>query len=70
VSAKRAVRVLFGAFLVLYALAVTYPGLLLVNHVRPFVFGMPFLFFWFALWIVLAFIVLVITDVVESREEE
>lgn len=66
-KAQRAVRVLFGAFLLFNALAFTFPAVLPFNRIRPFVFGLPFVFFWFALWIVIGFVVLLITDAVESR---
>ena len=65
--AKRRVRVLFAAFLVTYALAVTYPGIILSNRIHPLIFGLPFVFFWIVVWIVLGLIVLLITDTVESR---
>jgi hypothetical protein len=65
--AKRRVRVLFAAFLIVYTLAVTYPGIIPFNRVRPFIFGLPFVFFWVVLWIVIGLIVLLITDAVESR---
>ena len=65
--AQRRVRVGFLAFLVVNAIAVTYPGIIPFNRIRPFVFGLPFVFFWVALWIVLGFIVLLITDAVESQ---
>lgn len=65
--AKRSVRLLFAAFVVLNAVAVTYPGIRPFNRIRPFVFGLPFVFFWVALWVVIGLVVLVITDLVESR---
>ena len=65
--AKRSVRIAFLAFLVVNAVAVTYPGILPFNRVRPFVFGLPFVFFWVALWIVLGMVMLLIADAIESR---
>jgi hypothetical protein len=49
------------------AVALTYPGILPFNHIRPFVFGLPFVFFWVALWVVLGLLMLLITDAIESR---
>lgn len=66
-TAKRAAPFAFIAFLVVNVIAVTYPGVIPFNRVRPFVFGLPFVFFWIALWIVLAMLMLVIVDMVESR---
>ena len=65
--AKRSVRIAFVAFLILSAIGLTYPGITPFNRIRPFVFGLPFIFFWVVLWIVLGLIVFVITDAVESR---
>jgi hypothetical protein len=65
--AKRRVRGLFAAWIALYAIAVTYPGITPFNRIQPLIFGLPFVFFWIVLWIVIGLIVLVITDIVESR---
>ena len=37
---------------------VTYPGYVPFNHIRPFVFGLPFSLFWQVLWITAAIFVL------------
>ena len=65
--AKRIVRIAFVAFIILNAVALTYPGITPFNHIRPFVFGLPFPFAWVAIWIVLGLIMLAITDAIESR---
>lgn len=46
----------------LYTLALTWPGALLFNRVRPFVLGMPFSMFWVALWVVLGGVALWVID--------
>lgn len=50
------------AFFVLYALAVTWPGMIPFNRIRPFVLGLPFSLFWAALWIVLGLLVFVLLE--------
>jgi hypothetical protein len=63
---RRAARILFVCFFLAYAGAVTWPGLLPFNRVRPFVLGLPFSFAWVALWIVLGFLVFLTVDRTES----
>ena len=65
--AKRKVRTAFAAFLLINAVAVTFPGVVPFNRIRPFVLGLPFILFWVVLWIILALIMLVVTDLIESR---
>ena len=65
--AKRLVRTAFAAFLLSNAVAVTCPGVVPFNRIRPFVLGLPFIFFWVVLLIILALIMLVVTDLIESR---
>jgi hypothetical protein len=64
----RGVRVLFVVFFIAYTVLLTYPGLLWFNRIRPFVFGLPFTMAWIALWIVLGFIVFLITNAAVERE--
>ena len=63
---RRAGRILFACFFLAYAIAVTWPGLLPFNRVRPLVLGLPFSFAWVALWIVLGFLVFLTVDRTES----
>lgn len=56
-------------YLVLMALATTWPGALIANRVRPHVFGIPFNFAWYAAWIVGAFVVLLWLDADQQRRE-
>jgi hypothetical protein len=57
-------------FFVLFALAVTWPGMLPFNRIHPMVLGLPFSMFWIALWVFMSFLVLLIVDRVEGRHRE
>lgn len=37
-------------------LAMVWPGALIANRVEPYVLGLPFLFFWYAAWMMVLFI--------------
>jgi len=56
-----------GAFFLLFVLAVTWPGMLPFNRIRPQLLGLPFSMFWIALWVLGSFLVLLLVDRVESR---
>ncbi len=45
------------AYFVAMAVAVTFPGIIPFNTIRPFVFGVPFVFAWYLFWIVGAVLV-------------
>lgn len=47
----RLVPTLAVCFYIAMAFFVTYPGYVPFNHIRPFVFGLPFSLFWQVLWI-------------------
>jgi len=47
----RLVPALAVTYYVAMLVAVTYPGYVPFDRIRPFVFGMPFSLFWQALWI-------------------
>ncbi len=69
----RTARFLTGTYLVLMAVAVTWPGMVPFARIRPMVLGLPFGFFWVAAWIAVAVLVLYLLDRVERRyrdEEE
>jgi hypothetical protein len=63
----RATRALAVLFFLAYAVAVTWPGVLPFNRIRPLVFGLPFVMVWIALWIVGGVLVLWWVDRVEAR---
>lgn len=48
---KRIAHITAAVYVVLMAIAVTYPGLLPFNTTRPYVLGLPFAFFWPAAWV-------------------
>lgn len=49
---------------------VTYPGYVPFNHIRPFVFGLPFSLFWQVLWITSSIFVLTGVFLWERRRTE
>ncbi len=49
-------------FFLLYAVAVTYPGVAPFNRVFPLVGGLPFVLAWYAFWVVLAGLALFLYD--------
>ncbi len=53
-------------FFLLYLLAVTWPGFLLFNRVRPLVLGLPFSMVWVAGWVLAGGVVLFLLDRVEE----
>lgn len=66
---KVAVRTLAAVFFLLYAVALTWPGMLPANRIRPFVLGLPFSMFWAAAWIVGGMLVLWIVHRVEGGDD-
>lgn len=66
---KRTARVLFGAFMVVNLLVVTYPIVLPFNRVEPLVLGLPFNLFWVALWVALGGLALLLLHLSERRRE-
>lgn len=64
----RAATLLFWSWVVGATVFLCFPGVLPFNRTRPLVFGLPFVFIWVALWIVLALIVFWTTDRVLDRE--
>jgi hypothetical protein len=49
----------FVLFFLFYLLALTAPGYMPFNRIRPFVLGIPFSFAWVILWVILGWIVLI-----------
>ena len=64
----RLVRGAAVAFFLLFAVAVTWPGMLPGNRIFPLVLGLPFSMVWIAGWVVLSFLVLVALDLAERGE--
>ncbi len=63
----RIVPVLAGLFFLAMLIAVTYPGYVPFNTIRPFVLGLPFTLFWQVLWVSAAVLVLAGVFVWEKR---
>lgn len=55
---RRVSRWVVALYFVAMTAAVTYPGIILFNRVRPFVLGIPFVFAWYLGWIGGALVVL------------
>ena len=51
-----------GLFFLLFAFAVTWPGMVPFNRIHPLILGLPFSMVWIALWVVLSFVILVLVD--------
>lgn len=41
---------------ILCTLAMIWPGALFANRIEPTVLGLPFLFFWYVLWMLILFV--------------
>lgn len=65
----RTARVLTVTYFVLFVVAVTWPGMVPFNRIRPLVFGLPFSMAWIALWIVGGVLVLWMLHAVEGKGE-
>ncbi len=57
-------------FFLIYLLAVIWPLATLVSAAEPMILGLPFSMAWVAAWILLGFVVLLILDRFERREED
>ena len=63
----RAARILAAVYFLLFALAVTWPGMVPFNRVFPLVLGLPFSLAWIAFWVTGGIVVLWIVDGAERR---
>ncbi len=66
----RAARTLVIVYLVALTIALTWPGVLPFNRVRPLVLGLPFALFWSALWVAIGAVFLLILERAITREED
>ena len=57
-------------FFILFVIAVTWPGMLPFNRIRPLVFGLPFSMAWIAFWVFCSFLVFLLVDKVEGQARE
>lgn len=67
-SAARLRRTLVIAFFLAYAVAVTFPGVVPFNRIFPLVLGLPFVLAWYAGWVVLGGVVLVLYHAAEGAD--
>lgn len=66
----RGIRWAAALFFVLYTLAVTWPGALPANRIRPLVLGLPLSMAWVGGWLALSFVVLLLLDRSETAGED
>ena len=66
----RAVRRLTAIYMVAFLFAVTWPGFLLFNHVKPIILGLPFNLFCIALFIIIGMGVLFLLYRAEHAQDE
>ena len=60
-------RTLTGAYFILAAIFMTWPGVLPFARIEPLVLGLPFSLAWIAAWISGSLVVLYLLDRVEKR---
>jgi Protein of unknown function (DUF3311) len=60
-------RWIFWVFLIAYTVALLFPGVMPFNHIQPFVLGMPFVLFWYAVWVAAGVVALFLVDRIEAR---
>lgn len=63
----RLVRIVAAIYFVLFAVAVTWPGMVPFNRIYPLVLGLPFSLAWIAFWVTGGIFVLWLVDAVERR---
>ncbi len=56
---KRSAGWIAAVYFVAMAVAITFPGIRPFNTIRPFVFGIPFVFAWVLSWVLGALVVFV-----------
>ena len=66
----RTARLLAAGYMILMAVAVTWPGTVPFARIHPMVLGLPFSFFWPAAWVAGALPVLWGLDRLERRHRE
>nr|WP_298057319.1 hypothetical protein [uncultured Halomonas sp.] len=49
-------HLLTGLHFAVCTLAMIWPGALIANRIEPTVLGLPFLFFWYTLWMLILFV--------------
>lgn len=59
---KRAATWIAIVYFIAMAIALTFPGIMPFNTIRPFILGIPFVFAWYIFWILGALSVFVFLD--------
>ena len=54
---KRPINAWAAVFFVAMTVALTFPGIIPFNRIRPFVFGIPFVFAWVLGWVAASLVV-------------
>ena len=54
---RRTAKYIAFVYFTAMAIALTFPGITPFNTIRPFVFGVPFVFAWYLMWILGALLV-------------
>lgn len=67
---KRAINTAAAIGYLICVLAMIWPGALIGNRIEPFVLGLPFMFFWYVLWIFLLFVGLVVVYQLDTAGDE
>lgn len=66
----RSARILTLVFFLAYAVVLTYPGTIPFNRFSPQILGLPFSFFWVALWVAMSIVVLLVLHRAETRNRK
>ena len=67
---ERKITLVMGAYFLICTLAMIWPGAVVANRIEPMIFGLPFLFFWYVLWVFMVFVGTVILYRLEHGGEE
>jgi hypothetical protein len=67
---ERKITLVMGAYFLVCTLAMIWPGAVIANRIEPMIFGLPFLFFWYVLWVFMVFVGTVILYRLEHGGEE
>lgn len=59
-----------GLYFLVCTIAMIWPGAVIANRIEPMIFGLPFLFFWYVLWVFMVFVGTVILYRLEYGGEE
>jgi len=57
IDLRRTAKYIAFVYFIAMAIALTFPGITPFNTIRPFVFGVPFVFTWYLMWILGALLV-------------